>query len=35
MIALEDLRHQAVRAVGVALLEKPLKRIEEALKKRS
>lgn len=33
VIALEDLRHQASRAVGVALLEQPLKRIADALKK--
>jgi hypothetical protein len=32
VIALEDLRHQASRAVGVALLEQPLKRIADALK---
>jgi hypothetical protein len=34
VIALEDLRHQASRAVGVALLGQPLKRIADALKKR-
>lgn len=33
VIALEDLRHQAARAAGVALLEQPLKRIADALKK--
>jgi hypothetical protein len=32
VIALEDLRHQVSRAVGVALLEQPLKPIADALK---
>lgn len=35
VIALEDLRHQASRAVGVALLEQSLQRIADALKKHS
>lgn len=33
-IALEDLRHQADRAVGVAVLEQPIKQIAEVLKSR-
>lgn len=33
-IALEDLKHQAARAVGTALLEQPLRAIAEALKTR-
>lgn len=33
VIALEDLRHQASRAAGAALLEQPLRRIADALSK--
>lgn len=34
-IALEDLKHQAARAVGAALIEQPLRQIAEALKRQA
>jgi hypothetical protein len=34
-IALEDLKHQAARAVGVALLEQPLQQIAETLRRQA